>query len=92
MVRDTDGTYLFDARIPLDDVQELLNIPLPLEEADSLGGFVYNEMGHIPTVGETLEYGHVSFSVVATDGRRIRKVRAIRTPADPEIAIEQEAS
>lgn len=92
MVRDADGTYLFDARIPLDDVQELLNIPLPLEEADSLGGFVYNELGHIPIVGETLAYGPVSFTVIATDGRRIRKVRATQAPADTEIAVEQEAT
>ncbi|MBN1920745.1 MAG: HlyC/CorC family transporter [Anaerolineae bacterium] len=92
MTRDADGAYLFDARIPLDDVQELLNIPLPLEEADSLGGFVYNELGHIPAVGETLEYGPVAFSVVATDGRRIRKVRAIQAPASTEIAKEPEAT
>lgn len=88
MTLEANGAYLFDARIPLDDVQELLNIPLPLEEADSLGGFIYNELGHIPTAGETLTYAGIAFEVAATDGRRIRKVRV--TPAATEDAIEQE--
>ncbi|HOV48598.1 MAG TPA: hemolysin family protein [Anaerolineae bacterium] len=92
MILEAEGSYLFDARIPLDDVQELLNLPLPLDEADSLGGFVYNELGHIPVVGETLTYNGVAFSVVATDGRRIRKVRAAAIPASPEDTTAQEGT
>ncbi len=92
MTLEAEGSYLFDARIPLDDVQELLNLPLPLDEADSLGGFVYNELGHIPVVGETLTYNGVAFSVVATDGRRIRKVRALAIPPSPEDTAAQEGT
>lgn len=73
-----DGAYLFDGRIPLDDVQELLEIPLPLEEADSLGGFVYNQLGHIPSPGEALRFGPVTFEIVETANRRIRRVRALK--------------
>ncbi len=83
VVSEADG-YLFDARIPLDDVQELLAIPLPLEEVDSLGGFIYNQLGHIPAVGERLEYENVIFEVVEVVGRRIRKVRAIAPVAPAE--------
>jgi len=82
--------YLFDARIPLDDVQELLDIPMPLEEADSLGGFVYNQLGHIPTVGERLVFDQIEFQVVEIAGRRIRKVRALRIPELTEPAKEEE--
>jgi len=83
--------YLFDARIALDDVQELLAIPLPLEEADSLGGFIYNQLGHIPAVGERLEYQAVTFEVIEVSGRRIRKVRAI-LQEKPEAEEEVEES
>ncbi len=79
-----ENGYLFDARIPLDDVQELLAIPLPLEEADSLGGFIYNQLGHIPAVGERLEYQSVTFEVIEVTGRRIRKVRAFIQSEDQE--------
>lgn len=89
VVVEQDG-YLFDARIPLDDVQELLAIPLPLEEADSLGGFIYNQLGHIPAVGERLVYEAVTFEVVEVTGRRIRKVRVL-LPMDAEDEKEVEA-
>lgn len=85
VVSEAEG-YLFDARISLDDVQELLAIPLPLEDADSLGGFIYNQLGHIPAVGERLQYENVTFEVTEVTGRRIRKVRAIApvSPAEDE--------
>lgn len=91
-VRDGEGAFIFDARIPLDDVQELLNLALPLEEADSLGGFLYNELGHIPAPGETITVGTIVFTVVATDGRRIRKVRAAQAPAEIESTTAEEAT
>ncbi len=75
VIFEADGSYLFDGRIPLDDVQEILGTPLPLDEADSLGGFIYNELGHIPRVGETVRYGDLLFEVAEVSGRRIRKVR-----------------
>lgn len=91
-VQEGEGAYLFDARIPLDDVQDLLGIPLPLEEADSLGGFLYNELGHIPTPGETITVETIVFTVMATDGRRIRKVRAAPAPAEAEVTLAEEAT
>jgi len=76
-----DGGYLFDARLPLDDIAEVLTISLPLEEADSLGGFVYDQLGHIPDIGEQLIFNDVMFEVVETAGRRILKVRATKDQA-----------
>ncbi|MDY0019575.1 MAG: transporter associated domain-containing protein, partial [Anaerolineae bacterium] len=83
-VFENDGSYLFEARIPLDDVQNMLDIPLPLEEADSLSGFIYNQLGHVPTVGERLIFGDATFEVTEITGRRIRKVRATRIAANAE--------
>ncbi|MGC9356232.1 MAG: hemolysin family protein [Anaerolineae bacterium] len=71
-----EDAYIFDGRIPLDDVQDLLHIPLPLEEVDSLGGFIYNELGHIPQVGERVTVHNVEFEVREISGRRIRKIKA----------------
>jgi CBS domain containing-hemolysin-like protein len=80
-----EDTYLFDARIPLDDVQELISVSLPLGEADSLGGFLYNQLGHIPQLGERVQYRGVAFEVADLTGRRIRKVRAVKlTMSDEE--------
>lgn len=89
VIFEADGSYLFEGRIPLDDVQALLDVALPLDEADSLGGFIYNELGHIPRAGETVRYNGLLFEVVEVNGRRIRKVRVRRLPTE-EKAEEQE--
>ncbi len=91
VVFEADGSYLFDGRIPLDDVQEILGTPLPLDEADSLGGFIYNELGHIPRVGETVRYDDLLFEVAEVSGRRIRKVRVRRIAAAEEERDSEEA-
>jgi putative hemolysin len=77
------GEYIFDARINLDDVNELLDLRLPTSESDSLGGFIYGQLGHVPAAGETVPADSATFEVLSVTGRRIRKVRALRTsPAD----------
>ena len=82
------GETVFDARINLDEVNELLDLQLPTGESDSLGGFIYGQLGHVPAAGEKVPAGPVTFEVLSVTGRRIRKVRALRAPADDHEAPE----
>jgi CBS domain containing-hemolysin-like protein len=87
--RQSDTEYIFDARIDLDEVNELLNVNLAGGDSDSLGGFIYGQLGHVPAPAEKVQAGHVDFEVLSVTGRRIRKVRAIRQPeAVPQPASE----
>ena len=43
-----------NARIDLDDLNKLLGANLPTDEADTLGGLIYNEFGKVPAVGDTV--------------------------------------
>ena len=76
--RINDTEYIFDARIDLDEVNELIQLDLPSGESDSLGGFIYSQLGHVPTPGEKVSGLKVEFEVLSVAGRRIRKVRALR--------------
>jgi putative hemolysin len=78
--RINDDEYRFDARIDLDEVNELLHVNLAGGDSDSLGGFIYGQLGHVPTPGEKVAAGQVEFEVLSVTGRRIRKVRALRLP------------
>jgi CBS domain containing-hemolysin-like protein len=82
--RVSDDEYIFDARIDLDEVNELLKLKLPSDNSDSLGGFIYGQLGHIPTPNEAVPADGVRFEVLSVTGRRIRKVRATLTPPPPE--------
>ncbi len=73
-----EGEYILDARINLDDVNELLEADLPTEAADTLGGFIYDALGRVPVPGDGLQIGDWQLEVVTVSGRRIRKVRMTR--------------
>lgn len=70
--------YIFDAKINLDDFNHMMDMQLPDELSDTLGGFIYAELGKIPDPGETIQTGSVMLEVLSVEDRRIRKVRAKR--------------
>ena len=47
---------------------------------DTLGGFIYSQLGKVPAVGDTVEYGPVTVEVLSVAGRRIKNVRAVVVP------------
>jgi CBS domain containing-hemolysin-like protein len=72
------NVYRVDAGMNLTDFNDLLEVELPTEDSDTLGGFLFTQLGHVPEVGETLEHGNLTLKVESLDGRRIRKVHVTR--------------
>jgi CBS domain containing-hemolysin-like protein len=71
-----DGTFLVQAQINLEDLNNQLASDLPLaDEYQTLAGFLLNKLQHFPQAGETLTYGDWKLTVVATIGPRIDRVR-----------------
>ena len=73
-----NGDYLFRGRIDLDDFNELMDGHLPNDEADTLSGFMYSRLGHVPAEGESVREDGLLLTVELVSNRRIRKVRAQR--------------
>ncbi len=71
-----DGSYLFLGKVDLDDFNETMGSVLTKEDADTIGGFIYSQLGKVPVVGETVTYGNLLLKVEQVSARRIRKVRA----------------
>lgn len=69
--------FLFDARVPLDEVSKLLGVELPDEGGDTLGGLIYSQLGKVPAVGDRIAFEQVSIEVLSVAGRRIKQVRAL---------------
>ena len=85
--------FLIQGRMDLDDVNELLGTHYSKEVADTLGGFIYGEMGRVPVGGEQVNVEGWTLAVEQISGRRIRKVRARRmSPAPESKEEEQDAS
>lgn len=66
-----ERTVLVSAAKDIDDLNEELGLRVPSDEADTLGGFVYDKLGRIPKVGDYFEDDSIRFEVTEMDGRRI---------------------
>ncbi len=63
-------------RVHIDEINERLGLGLPEDaEYDTIGGFVFNELGHIPATGEDLVWQNVRITVLDATRRRIERVR-----------------
>ena len=71
-----EGEYVFQGRVDLRDFNEIMDSQLPTEETETLGGFIYEQKGRVPTSAETLQVGDILLTIEQVTGRRIRKVRA----------------
>jgi len=72
----SDGSYIFLGRIDLDDFNEIMGSDLPSDEADTLGGYIYSQLGRVPIVGETVKADNLLLTVEQVSARRIGKVSA----------------
>ena len=87
----SDTEYVFDARVDLDDLNRLMDVSLPTGDSDTLGGFIYTELGKVPTVGDQVAFDNMDFTVESVAGRRIKKVRVeVRPQAVVEESREEE--
>jgi CBS domain containing-hemolysin-like protein len=71
-----EGEYIFSGGIDLDDVNQITGANVPKEGSETLGGFIYSQLGKVPVTGEIVDAGGLHFVVEEVAGRRIRKIRA----------------
>jgi CBS domain containing-hemolysin-like protein len=79
----SDDEFVVDASITTHDVEQLIGQELSFKDIRSIGGFLIEEFGHIPTEGERLSRADVEFSVERADERVIERVRIKRRPRGP---------
>jgi len=67
--------YILEAGMAIDDVNELMHVELPTDQSDTLGGFIYDQLGEVPDVGATVHFTGLLFEVLGVSDRRILKVK-----------------
>ncbi len=82
------GSLRVDARILIDEVNDLGGLELPEGDWDTVGGLVFDVFGRVPTVGETCEVDGHHLKVERVQGRRITKVRVSRSSLRAAAMIE----
>ena len=77
--RVNENEYIFDAKISIEDFNEVMGTGLESEYYDTLGGFLYDKLDKIPVAGDTITFEGLTYTVLATRGRRITKVSVVRS-------------
>jgi len=81
-----DGSWLFDGLLPIDELKEKLDLDALPDESragyHTLSGFVMNQLGAIPRIGQSFIWDNLRFEVVDMDGHRVDRVMVSSAPTN----------
>ena len=83
------GELRVSARLAVDEVNELIDASLPTGAWDTVGGLVFDLLGHVPVAGESVTVGGMRLVADRVNGRRIERVRIV--PLDTAGPVDQGA-
>lgn len=87
-----EDSYRVNGRLAIDELSELLDVELPDEEWDTVGGLMLGLTGEIPQEGGEVTFRSLRFKAEKVQGRRIAKVLVTREPEpEPELPAEEPA-
>lgn len=78
LVEEEGGAILVDARLNIEEVEEYFDIEIPRDKFDTVGGYLFHLLNHVPVAGESIVAGQLHMTVVDCDDRKINKVRILR--------------
>ena len=77
------GVVEVNASVHIHELNDELALSIPEGETyDTVGGYLFENLGKVPAVGDTFEWETIRFEVTEADDRRVRRLR-LRLPADP---------
>ena len=68
------GAWRVLARIPIEEFNEKMEVDLPDDDWDTLGGMLLDGLGHVPAIGESYHSAGYDFVIEGVEGRRITRV------------------
>ena len=72
-----EDSWLCDARVNLEFLAEETNLKLPIDDFDTLGGFVFDLFGKIPVKNEKIVYKDYDFIIQDMDGHKINTIKIV---------------
>ena len=84
LVRLSRSEAVADAGVDLREINYAFNLSLPTLENRSLNGFILEELGYVPEVGETLEFPGVRIEITEATETQVVRAKLTRLHADTE--------
>jgi len=90
-LRINDEEFVMEGTLSLNDLSEIEEeLDLESGEVTTIGGYITQQLGRFPEVGETIEINGWEAKVTSTDGRRVGQIHFRRL--EPVAAGEEEAA
>jgi CBS domain containing-hemolysin-like protein len=86
----SDGSVNADARMPVEELEELFNIQIERDKFDSVGGLIFHLTGKIPATGDLIEGAGLQLTILDADERKIKKVSIARIVTAGEVKQDKE--
>lgn len=81
-----DGSIVVDAKMIIEDVNEALDVSIPSDDYETIGGYVYGLIGRVPNQGDTAEVDDLIITVEKVQRQRIMKIRIQKKESEAESA------
>ncbi|MBU5437752.1 hemolysin family protein [Tissierella sp. MSJ-40] len=75
-----ENTFIIDGTVDIDTINEFFEIKIPIDDYDTIGGFIIGNLGKIPEELEytEVEFDNVLFKVEKVDKKKILKIKACK--------------
>lgn len=82
LIADPDGTVVVNGRLNIEEFEEYFDIEVEREKFDTIGGYVIEQFGWVPAVGEKVRVGQFDMLIEKGDQRSIQQIRIFPLRAD----------
>ncbi|MBI2864885.1 MAG: HlyC/CorC family transporter [Chloroflexi bacterium] len=74
----SDLEAILHSKASISELEDLFGNSVEADDFDTVGGFVYNQLGKIPSPGDEIRVDDLTLTVLSTVGRRIKQVRVVK--------------
>lgn len=82
LIEDPDGTVVVNGRLNIEEFEEYFDVEVEREKFDTISGYVIEQFGQVPNVGEKVRVGQFDMLIEKGDQRSIQQIRIFPLRAD----------
>jgi magnesium and cobalt transporter len=86
LIKQDDGTMLVDGRLDVEDFEDYFAVEVARDKFDTVGGYIVEQLGRVPTVGEKVQIDQFEMLIEKGDQRAVRLIR-VYPPAAAEAGV-----
>ena len=83
ITRGEDGEVYVSGGLSAEQVEALFGVSIESREYDTVGGFVYHQLGRVPHIGDIVRREELAFEVASVAGRRLRTLKITKENGAP---------